>query len=220
MIVPMRSRPLRSHGESVVRPVATMSRVQVAACSVSLLAAGVLLTHGFIGFVPGRPVFVVLGVVLAATAVAGLAFDHVSVQSISARPDHVVMEELNRCRRGSHSLTLMSVRCSAEVGDRIIRRMRCEDRAWRQRGRLELLLVETDRVQAEAFLQRLADLVQTENVRMASFPEDAVTIDDLYACLRAPQSLGQPIVEPTVEPVRLLELVEQMPESGIAAAEG
>ena len=213
----MRSRPLRSHGESVVRPVAAMSRVQVAACSVSLLAAGVLLTHGFIGFVPGRPVFVVLGVVLGASAVAGLAFDHVSVQSIAARPDHVVIEELNRCRRWSHSLTLVSIRCSAEVGDRIIRRMRCEDRAWRQRGRLQLLLVETDRTQAEGFLLRLTDLVEGEAVKLATFPEDAVTIDDLYARLRTPPSLGQ---RPTAEPVRLLELVEPMAESDISAAEG
>ncbi len=217
MIASMRSRPLRGHGERVVRPVATMSRVQVAACSVSLLAAGVLLTHGFIGFVPGRPVFVVLGVVLGATAVAGLTFDHVSVQPIAARPDHVVIEELNRCRRWSHSLTLVSVRCSAEVGDRIVRRMRCEDRAWRQRGRLELLLVETDRIQAEAFLLRLADLVESENVKLASFPEDAVTIDELYARLRTPPSVVQ---RPAGEPVRVLELVEPIPEVDISAAEG
>lgn len=161
-----------------------MGRIQVAACSLSLLAAGVLLTHGFIGLVPGRPVFVVLGALLAASAMAGLALDHVSVQSIAVRPDHMVVDELNRCRRGAHSLTLVSIDCGTEVGARIVRRMRCEDRAWRRKGRLHLMLVETNREAAEGFLLRITDLVAYEQFRLATFPDDAVTIDSLYDRLR------------------------------------
>ncbi len=157
---------------------------QVAACSISLLAAGVLLTRGFIGFVPGRPVFVALGFLLAASAVASLAFDRVTLQALPARPDHVLIDELNRSRRAGHPLSLVSVRCSTELGTQIGVRLRCVDRAWRQRGRLYVMLVETDRVGGEAFVHRVADLVGDREVQLASFPDDAVTMDALYEGLR------------------------------------
>ena len=221
-----RRRVLRQPSDSVVRPVASMGRIQVAACSLSLLAAGVLLTHGFIGLVPGRPVFVVLGALLAASAVAGLALDHVSVQSIAVRPDHMVVDELNRCRRGSHSLTLVSIDCGPEVGARIVRRMRCEDRAWRRKHRLHLMLIETNREEAEGFLLRITDLVADEQVRLATFPDDAVTIDSLYDRLRPPKPKQMESanwvdltnvsdVAELVETAQPLELVKPMASAGM-----
>lgn len=167
----------------VFRPVSAMRSGQVLACSLSLLAAGVLLTHGFIGLFPGRPVFVVLGGGLAASAVIGLAVDHVSVLASRQRPEHVLIDEVGRSRRFGHSLTLVAVRCSTGTDHRLVGRMRSTDRAWRLRNELFIMLAETDEVGAARFGNRIGDLVPSGDVRMATFPSDALTVDGLFDAL-------------------------------------
>ncbi|CAN5431734.1 hypothetical protein BH10ACT1_BH10ACT1_22630 [soil metagenome] len=173
----------RLASDQVLRPVSAMRPGQLVACSVSLLAAGFLLTRGFIGIVPGRPLFVILGVVLAASAVIGLAIDHVEVRSSRQRPDHALIDEVSRSRRFGHPLSLVSVRCPDATGTRLVGRMRGTDRAWRQRGQYIVMLPETDQEGAARFVRRIADLAPVDAVRLATFPDDAVTVDGLYASL-------------------------------------
>lgn len=159
---------------------------QVVACSVSLLAAGFLLTRGFIGLVPGRPVFVLLGIGLTASAVIGLAIDHVEVRASRQRPEHALVEELNRSRRHGHALSVAALPCTDDDGHRLVGRMRTTDRAWRRRRSMVVLLPETDAVGAARFVRRVTDLASGGNVRVATFPDDALTVDGLMAALHPP----------------------------------
>lgn len=167
----------------VLRPVSAMRSGQVLACSLSLLVAGVLLTHGFIGVYPGRPVFVALGGILGLSAVIGLTIDHVSVQASRQRPEHLLVEEVSRSRRFGHSLSLVAVHCPASSDHRLIGRMRGTDRAWRQRNDLFVMLSETDVLGAAQFAQRIAGLVPFGAIRSATFPDDALTVDGLLDAL-------------------------------------
>jgi hypothetical protein len=155
----------------------------VLGCVVSLLAAGVLLARGFVGMLPSRPVYLLLGGILAGTALLGLVIDHISVVVRAERPDHVLVAELDRSRRHGHPLALVSVPCDDAVGLDVVSHLRTTDRAWRAGDVLFVLLVETDRFGSAPFAARLADLVDPESVRWACFPEDAVTSDGLYARL-------------------------------------
>lgn len=178
------------NGDVVMRPVSAMRSGQVVACSVSLVAAGVLLARGFIGVVPGRPVWALIGLGLAASAILGLAIDHVDVRSKRESPDHVLIQEVSRCRRFGHPLSLVSLPCTPETGHRVIGRMRGTDRAWRQRGSIIAMLAETDPDGSADFVRRVSDLVPVDKVRVATFPNDAVTVDGLYAALKpVPQHL-------------------------------
>lgn len=172
-----------SDGEAVLCAVPRMRPGTVLGACVSLLIAGVLLARGFVGALPSRPVYLVLGGALAGTALIGLVVDHVSVVVRAERPDHLLVTELDRSRRYGHSLTLVSVRCDQAIGLEVVSRLRTTDRAWWTGGRLYLLLVETDRDEAVRFVRRLEGLVGPETVRRASFPTDAVTTEGLYACL-------------------------------------
>lgn len=205
-----RLRRLRVASEVVLRPVSAMRPGQVLACSVSLVAAGVLLTRGFIGVVPGRPVFVVLGILLGVSAVVGLAIDQVEVRASRQRPEHALIDEIARSRRFGHALALVSVPCTEAVGHRVVVRMRNTDRAWRHRGDLVVLMPETDEDGATRFARRIADLVPADHLRAAVFPTDAVTVDGLYEALRPLPGLplamvdhphpGTAPAEPLVEP--------------------
>ena len=178
----------------VARPFPTMKPGSVAACSMSLLVAGFLLTRGFIGFNPGRPLFLVLGVLLAVSATVGLAADHVAVRISREHPRDVLAGELSRSRRYGHPMTLVSVRCDPDMGTRIIARMRGCDRAWRDRGELRLLLSETNRAAVLGFVDRIDDLAPSDRVRSATFPDDALTVEGLERALapviRGPVALG------------------------------
>lgn len=158
----------------------------VLGCTVSLLVAGVLLARGFVGMLPSRPVYLLLGGILVATALLGLAVDHVSVVVRAERPDHVLVAELDRSRRHGHPLTLVSVPCDDDVALEVVSHLRTTDRAWRSGDVLFVLLVETDRAGAGTFAARMAPLVATDAVRWASFPTDAVTSDGLFAHLGRP----------------------------------
>lgn len=172
-----------SGGDAVLCAVPRMRPGTVLGCVVSLLVAGVLLARGFVGILPSRPVYLILGGILAGTAVLGLVVDHVSVVVRGERPDHVLVAELDRSRRHGHPLTLVSVPCDEAVGLEVVSHLRTTDRAWRSGDVLFVLLIETDRPGAEPFAARLAGLVDPDTVRWASFPEDAVTSDGLYARL-------------------------------------
>ncbi len=162
----------------------------VLGCCVSLLTAGVLLARGFVGVLPSRPVYLVLGGILAGTALLGLVVDHVSVVVRAERPDHVLVAELDRSRRHGHPLTLVSVQCGEAVGLEIVSHLRTTDRAWRAGEVLFLLLVETDAEGAVPFTTRMASLVAPDAVRRASFPADAVTADGLHARLSRPTEMA------------------------------
>ena len=150
------------------------------ACSMSLVVAGVLLARGFIGLTPGRPVYVVLGGLLVATALVGLGLDHVSVRNGRTSPDELLNTELNRCRRHGHFLTMLSIPCRPRDGERVVTRLRTTDYAWRHNGYLIALLMETDRAGSARFVARIGDLVDPASVRAATFPQDALTTDELY----------------------------------------
>jgi hypothetical protein len=154
----------------------------------SLLVAGVLLARGFVGMLPSRPVYLILGGVLAGTALLGLVVDHISVVVRAERPDHVLVAELERSRRHGHPLTLVAVRCDDTVGLEVVSRLRTTDRAWRTGSELFVLLVETPPLGAAPFAERLEPLVAQDRVRWASFPDDAVTSDGLYARLGRPDA--------------------------------
>lgn len=176
----------RVGGEAVLCAVPRMRPGTVVGCSVSLLAAGVLLARGFIGMLPSRPVYLLLGGILAATALLGLVVDHVSVVVRAQRPDHVLVAELDRSRRHGHPLTLVALRCDEATGLEVVSHTRTTDRSWRARGLLYVLLVETDGPGGAEFAGRLAPLVAPDDVRWASFPTDALTSEGLMARLDAP----------------------------------
>lgn len=163
----------------VVKAVPTVRPGQVLACSMSLLCAGVLLTRGFIGLVPGRPVYVVLGVVLAASALWALSVDHITLKVTSDQPADVLAEEMNRSRRFGHPLTVVQVRCDEATGRQIAVSMRVCDRAWHRRGVLSLMLVETDADGARSVVQRVAEVVPADRIRVATFPDDTLTLSGL-----------------------------------------
>ena len=182
------ARSVRADG--VLRPVSTLRPGQVAACSASLLVAGILLTRGFIGVLPGRPVFVLAGLALAVSAVLGLAVDHVAVRHSPERPDEVLATEVHRSRRHGHRLALVSIECDEATGLEVVRRIRITDRAWRRRNRLVVLLVETDRAGVDGFVERIADLVEPVRVLASVFPDDAITVEGLEAGLRPAVAVG------------------------------
>ena len=167
-----------------MRPVSAMRGGQVLAFSVTLVAAGVLLTRGFIGLTPARPVFLVLGALLAVSALLGLGLEHVEVRSVHRSPDHVLIDELHRSRRFGHPLSLVRVRCDDTDGQRVIARLRGTDRAWRQRGWLYVLLAETDGGGAAELVQRIVVDLPGVEAQRASFPDEALTIDGLIEVLR------------------------------------
>lgn len=199
-----RPRLGRTTREGVMRPVSAMQGSQVVACSVTLIAAGVLLTRGFVGLDPARPVFLVLGGLLVASALLGLGLEHVEVHSVRRPPDHLLIDELHRCRRFGHPLSIVRVRCGEDDGQRLIASLRGTDRAWRQRGWLYVLLVETDGDGAALLMRRIgADLPRSERQR-ASFPDEAITIDGLHEVLRRDRSpagdMAMGSVHPTTKP--------------------
>lgn len=174
----------RSGAAVVFRPVSAMRSGQVIACSFSLLAAGVLLARGFIGLVPGRPVFLLLGLGLGVSAVLGLAIDHVEVRTRAQRPDHVLVDEVNRSRRFGHQLVLVRVDCTEDTARWLVGRLRSTDWAWRRRGATYLLLVETDRAGARELIERQSERLPTSAFRLAVFPDDALTVGALHGALR------------------------------------
>ena len=186
---------------TVLRPVPGMKPGQLVACSVSLVVAGLLLTRGFIGFNPGRPLFVVLGVVLALSATAGLAIDHVAIRPTSERPADVFLDELNRSRRYGHALSLVTIDCDPDAADLAIASMRGSDRAWRDRHGIHVLLPETDRDGVHGFVARLDGLVGPDAVRAAVFPDDGLTVEGLADALaplepRGPRLAAAPAPDP------------------------
>lgn len=173
--------------DAVLCPAPSMRPGAVVGCCVSLLAAGVLLARGFVGVLPSRPVYLALGGVLAGTALLTLVIDNVAVRVRAERPEHTLIDELGRCRRYGRPLALVEVRCPEQVVLQVVARLRTSDRAWRERGALLLLLTETDRQGAVRFATRLGGLVPLGGVRVASFPEDAVTAHGLVGALSAPE---------------------------------
>ncbi|MEO6987991.1 MAG: hypothetical protein ABI239_05015, partial [Aquihabitans sp.] len=157
---------------------------QVLASSITLIASGVLLTRGFTGLTPARPVFLILGMILVASALLGLGLEHVEVRSVRRAPDHVLVDEFHRSRRFDHPLSLVRVRCDEFGGQRVIARLRGTDRAWRQRGWLYVLLPETDGEGADLLVSRISAVLPNAVTQRASFPDDAVTVDGLYEALR------------------------------------
>ena len=198
----------------MLRSDAGMKPGQLVACSVSLVVAGLLLTRGFIGFNPGRPLFVVLGVILAASATIGLAVDHVRVRPTRDHPSDVFASELTRSRRYGHPLGLMAIECDDdEAAERIVSRMRGSDRAWRHHG-LRILLPETDWDGVIGFAERLEDEVGVAGIRAAVFPYDALTMEGLEDALapvitgRGPTAARPPsgpvlVPDPEAEPTDL-----------------
>lgn len=174
--------------EAVMSPVPSMRPGTVLGCCVSLLVAGVLLARGFVGVLPSRPVYLALGGLLAATALASLVVDHVMVRVRGEAPDHVLVTELDRSRRYGHPLALVALEVDDLVDLRVVSRLRVTDRAWRRGRTLMVLLTETDRAQAGGFASRLGDLVTPGGVRIAAFPEDAVTADGLFGRLSEPDA--------------------------------
>lgn len=175
-----------SGGDAVLSPVPRMRPGTVLCFCVSLLVAGVLLARGFVGMLPSRPVYLLMGGILAGTALLGLVVDHISVVVRAERPDHVLVAELDRSRRHGHPLTLVSVPCDADVGLEVVSHLRTTDRAWRAGDLLFVLLVETDRDGGLAYADRLTPLVPVDSMRVATFPTDAVTSEGLYRCLTEP----------------------------------
>lgn len=199
-------RSISSAPDAVLSSRAGMRPGAVIGCCVSLVVAGVLLARGFVGVVPGRPVELLMGGLLAGTALLSLVIDHVAVRVRTERPDHVLVTELDRCRRYGHPLTLAEVRTDEVAALRIVSRLRTPDRAWRVGATLVVLLAETDGAGGLRFVDRLSDLVGANEVRLASFPEDAVTADGLYAALAPPPA------EPTSRPVADGEaLIDRVP---------
>lgn len=179
------SAETRSGASVVFRPVSAMRSGQLVACSISLLVAGVLLARGFIGLIPSRPAFLLLGIGLGLSAVLGLVIDHVEVRTRAQRPDHVLVDEVNRSRRFGHHLSLVRVDCPEDTARWVVGRLRSTDWAWRRRGATYLLLVETDRGGALELIERQADHLPATAFRLAVFPDDAVTVGGLHAALHA-----------------------------------
>lgn len=182
--VSRRIRSGRRTRELVMRPVSAMPGGQVVAFSITLIAAGVLLTRGFIGMAPARPVFLVLGGLMVASALLGLGLEHVEVRSVRRPPVHALVDELQRSRRFGHPLSVVRIRCDDADGQRAIARLRGTDRAWRQRGWLYALLTETDAEGAALFVKRIGAVLPGVEAQRASFPDEAVTIDGLFEVLR------------------------------------
>ncbi len=174
----------RAAAGAVLSPAAGMRPGAVVGCSISLLVAGVLLARGFIGVLPGRPVYLLLGGLLAGTALLSLVIDHVAVRVRPEHPDHLLVAELDRSRRYQHPLALVTVRSDEVTALQVVSRLRSTDRAWRAGSTLVVLLSETDRRQAELFAARVDDVVDAPDIHVAAFPEDAVTADGLFAVLR------------------------------------
>src|SRR5690606_33278865 len=75
--------------------------------------------------------------------------------------------------------TVVQVRCDEATGRQIAMRMRACDRAWRRRGTLAVMLVETDGTGARSAVQRIAQHVPLADIRLATFPDDTLTVEGL-----------------------------------------
>jgi hypothetical protein len=181
---------------SVVHAEAGMKVGQLVAGSVSLVVAGLLLARGFIGFSPGRPLFVVLGVALAASATIGLAIDHVRIRPTRERPEDVFATELARSRRYRHPLALVDIECDAATEEQIIRVLRADDRAWRHHHHLRLLLPETGAPGVAGLAVRLHQELGIANVGAATFPTDALTMEGLERALAPVEPTAAEAPEP------------------------
>lgn len=168
---------------TVLKAEPRMKSGQLLACSVSLVVAGLLFTRGFIGFTPGRPLFIILGLILALSATVGLAVDNVDVRRTKERPAEVLAAELTRARRYGHSLCLLALDCEGGRAEQAIKHLRSCDRAWHRDGSLWMLLPETDHVGMAGFLVRIHDVVGGCQVRGAVFPQDALTAEGLEEAL-------------------------------------
>ena len=186
-------------GGSVLRPEPGMKPGQLVACSVSLVVAGLLLTRGFIGFNPGRPLFLVLGAVLAASATVGLAIDHVRIRTSPERPLAVFAAELSRSRRYGHALAVLAIDCDDFVAERIVGSMRTTDRAWRHHG-LRVLLPETDWDGVHGFAARIEAQVPSSHIRAAVFPDDALTLEGLERAMVPIDDTPSPATGPKLVP--------------------
>lgn len=180
-------RGLHPAPDAVLSAKPTMRPGTVIGSSVSLVVAGVLLARGFVGVVPSRPLYLVMGGLLAGTALLSLVIDHVAVRVRAEQPDHALVSELDRSRRYGHPLALVTVRIEEVAGLRVVSRLRATDRAWRAGASLVVLLTDTDHDGAVLFADRLSDLVPSDQISVAAFPEDAVTADGLFASLAPPE---------------------------------
>ena len=107
--------------------------------------------------------------------------------------------EFERARRYDHPLALVSIACprgadpDAVVG-LIATHLRRLDSAWIDAHRVLVLLPESDRTRAEALVGRLIalepEVVVLDHVRLAAFPEDALTSAALLDRVAAPGMLA------------------------------
>lgn len=86
--------------------------------------------------------------------------------------------ELARARRYERPLSAISAPQSVLVNNRVPLRV-TDVAAQIAGGRFIALLIETGREDAEALAERIRRESQAHDVRVASFPEDALTLDDL-----------------------------------------
>lgn len=189
-------------GMATMRPFPSVPLGQLVACSASLIFAGLLLARGFVGFRPGDPMVILFGVVLAVSATLGLSTDHVAVRAVPQRPRDVLTQELNRCRRHAHPMTLMAVRCNEDTSRRIVTRLRTTDHSWWTGPYFVALLPETDRAGAQQMADRISDLVEPANVALALFPEDGLTAQALLDRIAGPAQ--------TSEPATLVKLTDEL----------
>jgi len=201
-----RTGATRPVDDAVVHAEAGMKAGQLVAGSISLVVAGLLLARGFIGFSPGRPLFVVLGVALAVSATLGLAVDHVRIRPTREHPTEVFASELARSRRYRHHLALLEVAGDAATEDRVVRMLRASDRAWHHHRHLRILLPETDAEGAIGLASRLQHELGLSSVRAATFPADALTMEGLEHALSpvgpdAPDAAGAagPVLLPPLD---------------------
>ena len=114
-----------------------------------------------------------------------------------------VARELERSRRHGRPMALARIPMDAgalesstpAAEDRLTPALRATDHVWGQDGDVLVLLAETTSAQAQDALQRVLALLPgratTDPVRIASFPEDGLTLTALCECLGGRRALRQ-----------------------------
>lgn len=159
-----------------------------------------------------------LGVLLSVCAIALLlARGHpVAATPLPASSDaswkgwEMLHRELERCRRHEHCCTLVRIRQEPHSAGAAARdvghaqhvwaaALRATDNVWQDRTELYLLLTETDRAAAQAFLARIvrdaSGLPAPHGIQFASFPADALTLGGLLLALETPGQADDTRVE-------------------------
>ncbi|HET7030620.1 MAG TPA: hypothetical protein VFI34_08920 [Candidatus Limnocylindrales bacterium] len=210
-----------------------------------VVATGAAVAAGWLAGSDGHPAaWLALAVVAAAaTLVTARALDHVRVAARSFRGAGLMAfrRELDRSRRHRRSFTLVRLTISGPIADvpageadgiaestiRLLgSALRITDSAWVQDGHLVVLLPESTKATARAFVERAFHAAPDRfgpGIGIAQFPDDGMTSGALLEAARREllgQDVPRPISTAPATGVTLLDPANERSSDGIESALG